>query len=139
MVLAALVAAPALTMAGAWIATAVVERESASLRQAAAPHLRALTDARTRAGRLAVAADALGRPTIGVVVERAAMLLPAGATLAALQRDARGRLTMQVDIADPELLRGVFERDGMFARLRQRGQARTADGRMRVTLEEGDR
>ena len=123
---------PLATIAGAeWLA-AHERRETVQLRNQLEPRLaaqRGASDAR------AEMAGTVQRPALGTTLEALARGLPADATLARVERTAKGALELDVIAADPDKLRAALRRDPALARFRDTSQ-RQIDATMVVSLRE---
>jgi hypothetical protein len=134
-IIACLVGSIPLTIAiGAWVLHLTEERRSDALRRTLEPRLpleraaESIERARPSFARL------VERATLSDVVERLARSLPAEAKVHAMGRDQAGILTIEIDTADPDLLRPAIERDPVLRDLDEVGQTRSGDHGLRVTL-----
>lgn len=131
-VVALLIAAgPLLTIGGAQVLTERQRRAAVRIESEAAPRIAAAEVAIEARSQM----DAvLRRRTLGSTVEALARALPADASLARAERNAQGRLALEITTADPDRLRAALRRAPALARLRNTGQHQ-ADAAMIVLLE----
>jgi hypothetical protein len=126
-----IVAGPLLTIGGARILSERHRAATARIEAEVAPRIAstaAAAEARAQMGAV------LKRRTLGATIETLARALPADATLARVERNAQGRLALEVATPDPDKLRAALRRVPALARLRDTGQ-RQADAAMIVLLE----
>lgn len=126
-----LLAGPLLTIGGARLLAERQRTTATRIEAEAAPRIaaaEAAIEARSQLGAI------LGRRTLGATVEALARALPADATLVRAERNAQGRLALEIATADPDRLRAALRRAPAFTRLRNTGQ-RQADAAMIVLLE----
>ena len=123
---------PLATIAGAELLAGRDRARAAEARVALEPRLaaeRAPIAARAEMG------AAIQRPALGATLESLARGLPVDATLARVERAAKGALELDIVVADPDRLRAALRRDPALARLRDTSQ-RQVDATMVVTLRE---
>lgn len=122
---------PLLTIVGAHALRAGVEADNRALES------KLRTDTAPQAARDAAAAslrDAVRQPALAATLDRLARALPDDARLVSAGRDPDGRIQAEISVSDPDLLRGALRRDPLLATMRERGQRRTQDARVVVTL-----
>jgi Tfp pilus assembly protein PilX len=126
-----IVAGPLLTIGGARVLADQQRAATVQIEGEVAPRIAAAAAAaEARAQMDAV----LKRRTLGATIETLARALPADATLARVERNAQGRLALEVATPDPDKLRAALRRVPALSRLRDTGQ-RQADAAMIVLLE----
>ena len=126
-----IVAGPLLTVGGAHMLSERQRMAAARIEVEVAPRIAAAEAASQARSQM----DAiLRRRTLGATVDALARALPADATLARAERNAQGRLALEVATADPDRLRAALRRVPAFAQLRNTGE-RQADASMIVLLE----
>lgn len=123
---------PLATLAGAQVLAARERAEILQLRAQIEPRLAAERAASQAYAELSAATR---RPAFAATLEALARGLPADATLARVERTAKGALELDVLVADPDKLRAALRRDPALARLRDTSQ-RQADAMMVVSLRE---
>jgi hypothetical protein len=126
-----IVAGPLLTIGGARILSERHRVATARIEAEVAPRIAANAAAAEARSQLSAI---LRRRTLGATVEALARALPADATLVHAERNAQGRLALEIATADPDRLRAALRRVPAFTRLRNTGQ-RQADAAMIVLLE----
>lgn len=126
-----IVAGPLLTIGGAQVLAERQRMAAAGMEGEAEPRIaaaKAAIEARSQMDAV------LRRRTLGSTVEALARALPADATLARAERDAQGRVALEIATVDPDRLRAALRRVPALARLRNTGQRQT-DAAMIVLLE----
>ena len=122
---------PLLTIVGAHMLRTGVEADNRAL----ASQLRTRNAPQAaRGAAAAVLRDATRQPALAATLDRLARALPDDARLVSAVRDADGALLFEISASDPDLLRGALRRDSLLGTLRERGQRRTQDARVVVTL-----
>ncbi|MEN3749805.1 hypothetical protein TPR58_21720 [Sphingomonas sp. HF-S3] len=123
---------PILTVAAASWASASARGEAAALRRTLAPRIAA---ERQAAAERETLVTLVRRPGAGVTLDALARAIPPESSLVRVERNAAGRLEVEVAAADPDRLREALRREPVLAGLRDAGQ-RQSDQGMIVSLKE---
>lgn len=122
---------PLLTIVGADALRAGVDADNRALES----QLRTRTAPQAARGAAAASLrDAVRQPALAATLDRLARALPDDARLVSAAREPDGRIQVEISVSDPDLLRGALRRDPLLAAMRERGQRRTQDARVVVTL-----
>lgn len=125
---------PLSTAVGAHVLAAAIDRANAGIAAEGDPRLAA----EARAAEMARARPVIGRlleqRPISEIVARLAAVLPTGARIHTLSRDADGNVTVAVDLIDPDALRPALARDPLLATFRQIAQGKADTNGVRLSL-----
>ena len=122
---------PLLGIVGAQLLRATIEAENRDL--AMQLEARLAPEAARRTG-WETLRDAVRQPTMSATLERLAHALPDDARLVSAARGADGRVAVEIATGDPDQLRAALRRDPKLSGMQERGQRRSRDARVIVTL-----